>query len=223
MMSSRTRKPAKKPTTKTATRPNIKSVAKNAVKNASTPPKAASRRAVKAAPGTNTHSQPQADLHTDSRPASDGFEPLEMRIPADARWVRVVRLAAAGVASVLNFSIDEIEDIKLAVAEACNNAILHAAPPSGSPKTTKRPQVTITFIPAADHLEIRVRDEGRLLTHALPQRKKTAPGVVDEQGRLPEGGLGLLVIETVMDEVRHESGSDTDTTLRMVKYVRTAA
>ena len=44
-------------------------------------------------------------------------------------FVRVVRLAVMGVASRMPFSYDDIEDIKLAVSEACNNAILHARVP----------------------------------------------------------------------------------------------
>jgi serine/threonine-protein kinase RsbW len=132
--------------------------------------------------------------------------------------VRVVRLAAAGVASGLNFSIDEIEDIKLAVAEACNNAILHAAPQSGK----AAPTVTVRLYPASDRLEIQIQDEGRV-GDSLPRRGTPRNRDAAAQGALPEGGLGLLIIESLMDDVRHLTGSDTNTTLRMVKYVRTAA
>jgi anti-sigma regulatory factor (Ser/Thr protein kinase) len=55
-------------------------------------------------------------------------QPLELTFPAQSEWVSVVRLATAGVASRMGFSYDEVEDIKLAIAEACNNAILHAHP-----------------------------------------------------------------------------------------------
>lgn len=142
-------------------------------------------------------------------PASK-HERVELKIPADPRYVRVVRLTAAGVASALNFSVDDVEDIKLAVAEACNNAILHAKPPRGGKPAT----VTVTLIPAGDRLEIRVEDEGRIIA---PPQKKTRAGV---GGGLPEGGLGLAIIETLMDEVQHLTGLDANTTLRMVKYVR---
>ena len=46
---------------------------------------------------------------------------VELRIPRKAEWVAVARLAVAAVANRLRFSIEEIEDVKLAVAEACTN------------------------------------------------------------------------------------------------------
>ncbi|MBV8726415.1 MAG: ATP-binding protein, partial [Candidatus Eremiobacteraeota bacterium] len=50
---------------------------------------------------------------------------VELRIPSKAEWVAVARLAVAAVANRLQFSIEEIEDVKLAVAEACTNCIQH--------------------------------------------------------------------------------------------------
>ena len=43
--------------------------------------------------------------------------PVEIRVPADPGIVRVVRLAVSGVAAMAGFSVDEIEDAKLAVSE----------------------------------------------------------------------------------------------------------
>lgn len=43
--------------------------------------------------------------------------PIELRIPADARLGRVLRLTAAGVAAGLGFDSDEIGDLSLAVHE----------------------------------------------------------------------------------------------------------
>ena len=50
---------------------------------------------------------------------------VELRIPCRAEWVALARLAAAAVANRLKFSIEEIEDVKLAVAEACTAVIQH--------------------------------------------------------------------------------------------------
>ena len=107
-------------------------------------------------------------------------------------------------------NFEDIEDIKLAVAEACNNAILHAQ----SPDKSRVPMVTVTLVPSPDRLEISVEDEGRI--EATP-RKKPRQSSGDA---LPEGGLGLLIIESLMDDVQHQTGLDSNTTLRMVKYVR---
>ena len=147
--------------------------------------------------------------------AEDGDEKVVIQIPAHPKHLRLVRLAAAAAASQLDFSIEDIEDIKLAVAEACNNAILHAPPA----RSGRLPIVTITLVPLSDRLEIRVEDEGRLAGSGLP-RRKTRDALPD--GVLPEGGLGLLIIESLMDEVQHLTGLESNTTLRMVKYLRGA-
>jgi len=142
---------------------------------------------------------------------------VELRIPATAEYVRVVRLAVTGVASRLAFSVDDIEDIKLAVTEACNNAILHAAPPQAGP--SQLPLVVVQFSPRADGLEISVSDEGRVAPPGLPDvanRDLSGEASTD----LPESGWGLLLIQTLMDEVEHHTGAASDTTVRMVKYVR---
>ncbi len=146
-------------------------------------------------------------------PAYDGR--VEMKIPASAEWVRVVRLATAGVAGRAGFSYDDVEDIKLAVAEACNNAILHSiGSPEGKPEDL--PIVTIAWELLDDGLRISVSDTGRLdQPLALKPRSSLATNTVLEQ--LPESGLGLLLIESLMDEVQHESGPHADTTIHMTK------
>jgi serine/threonine-protein kinase RsbW len=46
-------------------------------------------------------------------------ETVAIRIPASPAYVQVVRLVAAGLASRLKFTIDDIEDLKIAVDELC--------------------------------------------------------------------------------------------------------
>jgi hypothetical protein len=43
--------------------------------------------------------------------------PIEIRVPPEPSLSRVLRLAASGVASLAGFTIDEIENIKIAVSE----------------------------------------------------------------------------------------------------------
>lgn len=43
----------------------------------------------------------------------------EVRVPADSAYVAVVRLATAAIAARLDFTLDDIEDLKIAVGEAC--------------------------------------------------------------------------------------------------------
>ena len=47
------------------------------------------------------------------------MEQVTIRIPASPAYIGVVRLVAAGLATRLSFTIDEIEDLKIAVDELC--------------------------------------------------------------------------------------------------------
>lgn len=138
-------------------------------------------------------------------------------IPAQAEYVRVVRLALAGVASRMKFSFDQVEDIKLAVSEACNNAILHADP---TLQANEIATVTVKLVPHADRLEITVSDEGHVPAPGLPPAKKRGAGLESSSmptDQLPESGMGLLLIESLMDEVTRHTGAADRTTIHMVK------
>jgi serine/threonine-protein kinase RsbW len=49
------------------------------------------------------------------RPRAD----VELRVPADGAYVSVLRSTAAGIASRLDFTLEGIEDLRIAVGEAC--------------------------------------------------------------------------------------------------------
>jgi serine/threonine-protein kinase RsbW len=44
---------------------------------------------------------------------------VEVRLPADSAYLSVLRTATAGLAARLDFTLDEIEDLRIAVDEAC--------------------------------------------------------------------------------------------------------
>ena len=44
---------------------------------------------------------------------------VELRIPADSAFLAVLRTATVGLAARLDFTLDEIEDLRIAVDEAC--------------------------------------------------------------------------------------------------------
>lgn len=53
---------------------------------------------------------------------------VRLSVPADARFLAVIRLTTAAVVSRLEFSIDDIEDVKLAVHEAATLLLESARP-----------------------------------------------------------------------------------------------
>jgi len=127
---------------------------------------------------------------------------VELRIPSKAEWVAVARLAVAAVANRLHFSIEEIEDVKLAVAEACTNCIQHA---SGSD------QIEITCETQVHGLTVRVRDHGVGTTpDEIQSRRISEPRV---------GGLGVFLIRSLMDTVEYDVHPERGTNLVMTKKV----
>jgi serine/threonine-protein kinase RsbW len=55
-----------------------------------------------------------------AKPSQPGSDVVEIRVPADASYVSTIRLAAASLAARCDLTIDEIEDLRLAVDEACS-------------------------------------------------------------------------------------------------------
>lgn len=128
-------------------------------------------------------------------------ELVELRIPSRPEWVALARLAAASVANRLHFSIEEIEDVKLAVAEACTAVIAHEG---------HGEFIDLTCEALSDSFRVRVRDSGRHGTHAAE-----APKITFDEARI--AGLGIFLIRTLMDEVVYDAGTQTGTDLLMVK------
>ena len=54
----------------------------------------------------------------------------EVRLPADRAYVAVLRMATAGLAARLDFTLDDIEDLRMAVGEA-SAILLDRARPGG--------------------------------------------------------------------------------------------
>ena len=135
---------------------------------------------------------------------------ISLKIPAEAEFVGVVRLAVSGVAARMNFSIEEIEDIKVSISEACTNVIQHAYGDEGAPDQRI---IDIKMVIENDELEIVVQDYGQgfdlsiLGTSEQKEKSKEKLGL----------GLGLTFIESLMDDTHFQSKLGEGTTIQMKK------
>jgi serine/threonine-protein kinase RsbW len=59
----------------------------------------------------------------------DTMDAVDLRVPADPAYLVVVRTATAGLAARLDLTLDEIEDLRIAVDEACSLLLLGRAHP----------------------------------------------------------------------------------------------
>jgi serine/threonine-protein kinase RsbW len=143
-------------------------------------------------------------------PTSDNEVVVRLTIPGKPEFVGVARLAILGVASRMRFNYDEVEDIRLAVGEACTTAIERA---QGAR--------------AVDH-ELHVRcfiDLSRLVVEVSDSIP--IPAVTElpkPESILDERCLGGVLIRILMDDVENIEDPDTGGRgVRMTKFVASPA
>lgn len=108
-----------------------------------------------------------------------GTDRVELKLPFKAKYVSVARLTVSGIANRLGFDIDLIEDIKVAVAEICNNFV--------NIGSEKAENYDIVFIICEDKLSIIFDCEDKSL-------KQLFNNEIDE--------LAISIITALMDEVK---------------------
>lgn len=85
---------------------------------------------------------------------------VELRLPADSAYASVLRTTTAGLAARLDFPIDDIEDLRIAVGEASAMVLPEASP--GSDLTCRfymQPgELTISLTVAVDEPVVADRD-----------------------------------------------------------------
>lgn len=100
-------------------------------------------------------------------PAEDTADSIELRVPADPAYLAVIRTATAGLAARMDLTLDEIEDLRIAVDEACALLLDHRACPEDS--------VIATFTVREDTLSVHVTGPAR----TLPARDSFAWSVLE--------------------------------------------
>ena len=134
-------------------------------------------------------------------------EVIELEIPARAEFVALARLVVSALASAdSNLAEERIDDLKLAVSEACTNAI-EAHDAAG---TLER--VLVRCKAGDDTLEVCVEDRG----HGFdPSGLPDHPPVTDPDRLKFERGLGIPLIKALVDEVEF-SPTGHGTSVRLV-------
>ncbi|NJN65411.1 MAG: ATP-binding protein [Chloroflexaceae bacterium] len=138
-------------------------------------------------------------------------ECIEISIPSNLVFERVVRASAAEVAQAQGFPEERIEDLKLAISEAVTNAIEH-----GNENIANK-LVAVVF--ALDHhkLEVSIADQGKGPGKMDPSRK-----VVREEN-LEEGmlrGFGMYLIGALVDDWEVSSSEDGTGTIIKLRFYR---
>ena len=132
----------------------------------------------------------------------DGGRTVRLTIPAKPEYITLSRLALAGLSRVRPLPDDTLADLKLAITEACSNAVRHAYAEGEG-------HVAISFELRDDRLIVEVVDDGSGFELQEPE---------EESGDLSEGGLGIAIIRSIADEVEIGGGpAGRGSRLRFVK------
>ena len=136
------------------------------------------------------------------------MERVLVNIPSNPIFERVVRASADELGQAIGLPPERVEDLKLAVSEAVNNAIDH-----GNQRQAAK-LVEVTFVLDADKLEVRIRDEG-----AGVGQIDFSPRILEEHN-LDSGrhrGFGMYLISALVDEC-DVSSSQQGTTMTLRLY-----
>jgi serine/threonine-protein kinase RsbW len=119
-------------------------------------------------------------------------EVVELEVPARADFLAVIRMVVTAVAHLHpEYDDEQVDDLRLAVSEACTNAIeAHMAR-----RTADR--VLIRCDGAPDRLEVVVLDQGGGFD---PDAIQPHPPVTDPARLEYERGLGIPLIRALADE-----------------------
>ena len=132
-----------------------------------------------------------------------GMREVRLTIPARAEYVLLGRLALSGITRMRPLNDETLNDLKLAVTEACTNSVRHAYGSNGG-------TVDIVYELHEDRLVVEVSDDGGGFD----------PDDVEEAAELTEGGLGIAIIRALVDEFEvGERGAGRGSRLRFVKFL----
>lgn len=132
-----------------------------------------------------------------------GKDKLELRVPSKPEYVSVVRALVTDVARRISFSETAVEDLQVAVSEACANVVQHAY-------DGRDAEMIVSCSLQDNRLIMEISDSG--------------VGCVESEPNAPDleqaGGLGLFLIRSLMDQVSLNSSPNCGTVVRMVKKPR---
>ena len=133
---------------------------------------------------------------------------VELKLPNILGSEKVAIEKAVTIAEKMGFSMDKIEDLKTAIAEACINAIEHGN------KFDENTQVGITFASDDTSLQVVVHDEGDGI-----DPKKIPKDRIDKDGMPRRRGYGVFLISNLVNEFSIEKQPGKGNNVKMLIHL----
>ncbi|MGH7882689.1 MAG: hypothetical protein ACREN8_07255 [Candidatus Dormibacteraceae bacterium] len=147
---------------------------------------------------------------------ADRLPLAELKIPARRELIPVAKMVIASLGSQLGFNLEELDEIKIAVAQACESTIEEAE--GFGPVLTEGASLQLVCTPTEGGLAVDVGVVGcRIPTRRTPMvpNSRTVSALVAAERALARDMIRLFV-----DDFRHQVDNRRgEVHLRMVKYV----
>jgi len=131
-----------------------------------------------------------------------------LRIPSQTEKLILAREFVADAAKGFGFAEDDVNNIALAVDEACTNIIKHAY------QYAADREIGIVIVMKKPEFEILIEDHGR---HFDPNRIPV-PDMKEYMSHYKRGGLGMYLMKKLMDKVEY-SIEPRKNIVRLTKYL----
>lgn len=128
---------------------------------------------------------------------------LKFSVPGNPEYVQIVKTAAQSAAGLADYTMEAVEDIGIAVGEACKLITCHGFDGWSN-------SYDIECVIDENHMEITISDE--YCKHDIKKDKRPCMDCPNE------GNLGMLVIKSLMDEVEIINNEGREKSIRMVKH-----
>jgi len=133
---------------------------------------------------------------------------LHLSIASRLSDVALIGHAVRGVCAYSPLNAEAYGEMEVCVVEAVNNAITHAY------RRQEGFQVETSITLHHDKISFEISDSGVAIEEFAPRTLEFDPEVISS---IPENGMGLFIIETIMDEVSYRS-KDGKNTLSFCRY-----
>lgn len=142
-----------------------------------------------------------------------GAPDVEVEFPPRPEYVRVARHVLAALGRMGNLSPEVVEDVKLAVSEACTNAVTVTA------RAGRGEPVKVSASLDGERIHLRVEDRG---VGGDPEWSRVASDVPDSLDFSFERGLSLPLLQGLVDELEITPREGGGNVVRMVLSGREA-
>jgi serine/threonine-protein kinase RsbW len=134
-----------------------------------------------------------------------GSDTVVLTLPCHPRYLSVARLLVGALGAQANLTVDDTDDLKVAVSEAVTNVIDHAY------GEQEGGEIVVRFRPSPGELTVEVEDRGAgFEARKIDTTRVPPPGV--------EGGLGLYLAREMADQVKVESAPGSGTKITLTKH-----